>query len=294
LVGDLAATVIIPARNEADRIIHQLDALAAQDYAGAWEVVVVDNGSSDGTPSVARRYQSHLAHLRVVSAPDQRGVNYVRNVGARAARSPALLFCDADDVVSGRWVAAMVSGLERHDAVGGPLEFDTLNEPDNPGRIVRGALPPSDRLPTWYGFLPSAMGCNYGVRREVHERLGGFSESYARGGDETEFFWRLQLAGYDLGFVPGALVHYRLRRGVTANLKQAYGYHRSEPHLYKQFREHGFPGRSVREVAGTYLHLVRSAPWLLRGHEARLSWLAQAVLAWGRLVGSIRHRVFRL
>jgi glycosyltransferase involved in cell wall biosynthesis len=288
-----SASVVVPVRNEAERIREQLDALASQDHDGRWEVVVVDNGSSDGSADVARSYGSRLRDLRIINAPEARGVNYVRNVGARASRGDVILFCDADDLVVPEWVSSMVAGLTRYDGVGGPLDLASLNDPENPAWFIREPLP-ADRLPRWYGFLPSAVGCNCGVRKTVYEDLGGFSESYAGGADETEFFWRLQLAGYELGFVPGAVVAYRFRSGLRANLEQVFRYHTAEPKLYRQFRPHGFPRRSARDVLASWARLLARAPNVARGREPRLRWLALLVLHVGRLVGSVRHRVVRL
>src|SRR5205807_410290 len=131
-----------------------------------------------------------------------------RNRGASAARGRFLLFCDDDDVVSESWVGALVQALMESDAAGGPVDLTLLN----PERAVAWRHPwPYEGFATLGGFLPSPIGANCGVRRAVWQKLGGFDEHIVYGGAETEFFWRLQLAGYSLGYVPLAVVHYRLR-----------------------------------------------------------------------------------
>jgi glycosyltransferase involved in cell wall biosynthesis len=286
-------TVVLPAHNEASTIVGQLEALVAQDFGGTWEVIVVDNASTDGTAEVARRYEHRIPYLRVVGASERKGINYARNVGARAARGGSILFCDADDEVVPQWISAMADGLSRHHGVGGARDVKTLNT-GSPAFVLRPEDPP-DRLRVWNDFLPSAMGCNCGVRKDVYDALDGFDERYAGGGgDEIEFFWRLQLSGYSLGFAPAAVVRYRYRPGVWPTLKQMYRHQRAKPQLYRQFRHHGLRRPSAFPVLRGWAGLAYRLPHLIQGRDRRLLWLASAVIRWGRLVGSIRHRVLYL
>src|SRR5947208_2209765 len=98
-------SVVIPARNAATTIGLQLAALAKQDYAGAIEVVVVDNDSDDGTVEVASSFRDRLAGLRVVPARSRRSVAHARNVGFASVANDAVLVCDADDVVDEHWAS---------------------------------------------------------------------------------------------------------------------------------------------------------------------------------------------
>src|SRR5690349_17899622 len=82
-------TVVIPAYNAAATLAEQLEALAGQDYEGDWEVLVVDNGSSDATTDIARQYAKRLPACTVVKSR-RRGHSAPRNDGARAARGELL------------------------------------------------------------------------------------------------------------------------------------------------------------------------------------------------------------
>ncbi len=113
-------SVVIALRNKGPWIGAQLEALAAQRYAGPWEVVVVDNGSTDDGPQVARAMAEPLPELRVVDASDRRGTSHARNVGAHAARGDLLLYCDGDDVVAPGWIEAMVEAAAQGRPRGGP------------------------------------------------------------------------------------------------------------------------------------------------------------------------------
>ena len=101
----LDLSVVIPARNEAATIVEQLDALAAQEWSGSWEVVVVDNGSTDATPDVVTAYGAREPRVRLVQALERAGLNYARNVGIEATHGRAFALCDADDLVAPGWVA---------------------------------------------------------------------------------------------------------------------------------------------------------------------------------------------
>jgi glycosyltransferase involved in cell wall biosynthesis len=268
----VTASVIIPARNAAATIAVQLEALAEQDFAGRFEVIVVDDASSDDTSRIASEFAGRL-ELRVHRLPDPSGPNRARNAGARLARGRCLLFCDADDRADRLWVGALVGALVDVDAVGGRVELDTLNLPSTAARhrpwVFETGL---DRGP-----LASPIGTNCGVRKEVWAALRGFDESLGyQQGNETEFFWRLQLAGYWLAFVPTAVMAYRLRRSLRVNLARQFRYGYARRRL-----QHGYRACLAIPLASpesqSAVRQVGGPAWIL-GH---IAWLL-GVLA-GRL-----------
>src|SRR5690349_1945599 len=104
-------SIVIAARDAAATLGEQLDALATQVWDGTWEVLVVDNGSTDATCAIVRAAARQWPGLRLVEATDGVGPAYARNVGSRSATGRSLAFCDADDVVAPGWVAAMGGAL---------------------------------------------------------------------------------------------------------------------------------------------------------------------------------------
>lgn len=281
-------SVIIPVLNAAKTLPLQLDALAAQTYRGAWEVLVADNGSTDGSADVALRWANLLPAIRVVDASDRRGINHARNVGAAAAAGDLLVFCDADDVATPTWLEAMADALSESELVGGYLDTESLNDPVS--RSWRAGLPAAD-LPTALEFLRYAFGSNFGVRTAVFEKLEGFNETYAGGGDELEFCWRAQLANYRLAFASHAVMRYRYRTNLRSFARQVYGFSRAEPQLYRQFRDHGMPRSRLRGAFKSWRWLILHLPVLVRPSPARATWVRRAARRWGRLCGSVRHRV---
>ena len=276
-------SVVIPALNAAGTLGVQLEALARQDTGRPFEVLVADNGSTDGTAELIDRFTERLPGLRRVDASARTGTNYARNCGARAARGEYVLMCDADDEVDQGWMEALARALERADTVGGRLERRKLNphlsDPEGDNGIT-----------TRHGFLPRPIGANAGYRRAVWEALGGFNEDYTRGGTETEFFWRAQLAGYTLVDVPDAVVHYRMRTNVSKSVKQMYIWGRQSAMLFRDFKDSGMRWdvmQSVRE----WVWLLRLAWGAPRDPRMRLDLRLQSAYRAGRVVGSLKYRV---
>lgn len=284
-------SVVMPCLDAKGTIEAQLRALAGQRTSARWEVIVSDNGSTDGSQQIVQRWQARLPDLRLIDSSSRRGVSAARNFGARAARGELILICDADDIVSEHWIAAMVRAARQFDLVGGSFEESSLNPPVL--RFWRGELP-RDRLLTSLRFLPFAMGCNVGMRREVFEALGGWDERYVGGCDDVDFSWRAQLGGFTLGFAPDAVIAYRHRHGLTALCRQFYRYGLSHAVLYRQYRSHGATARPLWQVLRSWAWLLLHAADLVRSSKLRGRWLRAAALNWGQVRGSIKQRVFSL
>src|SRR5687767_8249669 len=107
----VALTVILLTRNGATTIGDQLEALAGQTWSESWELVVVDNGSTDGTLQIVEGYRTRFPVLRIVDASEKPGAGHACNEGVRAARGAAFAFCHDDDVVGDGWLAAMGEAL---------------------------------------------------------------------------------------------------------------------------------------------------------------------------------------
>lgn len=283
-------SVVIPARDAGAWIDGQLAALAAQEVPVGWEVLVADNGSTDDTRARVACWSAHLP-ARVVDASRRVGINHARNRGAAEARGELLLYCDADDVVQPGWVAAYWAARHRWDVAGGQVDGVTLNDdaarrrhPD--GRVSRG-------LAT-FGWLPTFMGCNFALHRSTHEELGGFDESFVGGSDDIDLAFRAQLGGRRLGFVPDAVVAYRLRGSLVDAARQHYRYGRSRPHLYRKFRASGMPRRSARHTVRTYALTLARLPAAVVTTGGRARWTVQAAFLAGMLAGSCQERTVYL
>lgn len=282
-------SVIVPCFNGAKTIAVQLEALANQDWSGPWEVIVSDNGSTDGSMAIVEQYQERLPNLRVVDASDRPGGAHARNVGARAATGDALAFCDADDEVAPGWVAAMVEALSTHDFVAGRLESEKLNT--SWVREVRGEGPQQDGLQGYIypPYLPHAASCNLGIKRSLYEAVGEFDESQIL--HDTDYCWRVQLAGTELHFIPDVVVHYRYRDTLGGTYRQARNYGEYNVILYKKYRRLGMPQLSWKTSVKAWVRLLRRL-LRIRCRKDLAKWVWSFCWRMGRLQGSVKHRVF--
>jgi glycosyltransferase involved in cell wall biosynthesis len=274
-------SVVMPVFNEARHIDQQLGALAAQTYPGDWELIVADNGSTDGTQGIVESWMTRLP-VRVVDAGARRGCGPARNQGVEAARGDALLFCDADDIVEPGWLGAHGSALDRVALSAGAIVF--FQETPAPVAEVPSAAP------TLLGWLPYAQGANCGVRREAYDAVGGFNEAN-RYAEDVEFSWAVQLAGFSLAYTPGAVVQKRVRTTARELFVQSYRYGLCDVDMYRRYRAHGASRAPGRDAARTYLGLLARLP-ALASPVVRERWLRQAGRRSGRLVGSMRDRTF--
>jgi glycosyltransferase involved in cell wall biosynthesis len=271
-------SVVLPVRNGAGTIGDQLSALAEQEVTEPWELLVVDNGSTDGTREVAERWRDRLP-LTIVDGGDLASIAAARNSGVAAARSDRLLFCDSDDVVQPGWIAAHLTALEVADLVGGHLRDDLIEEPADRAGIRWLSPYPTDRLPEASGGPPFAPGANYAVRRQVVEALGGW-DAAAHTAEDIDFSWRAHAAGFRLAFAPGALIAYRQRSCARDVARQAFDYGGARRRLQARHRGTIPPRRGpALRVLATGLRLSLSAlarPWSRRRRLLWLRWVSYA------------------
>ena len=283
-----SVSVVVPAYNEAAHLGAQLRALGAQDYEGEVEILVADNGSTDGTPDVARAAaEQSLPQVRVLDASQRPGPSAARNAGWRAARGELVLFCDADDLVEPGWVRAMVDALGTAGVVGGRLEVESLND----RLTLAWRQPPAQTaLPRGEGYLPFAMGSNMGARADVLRTVGGFDEELDRSGEEPDLCWKAQLAGEAIAFAPDAVIRYRLRQGLCPLVRQQRNWGKGSVDLYVRFRDKGMPRSSTARSLRRWAELLAATPYALASRERRGRWAARLAYRWGRVLASIEHR----
>lgn len=282
-------TVVLPCRNGAGTIAGQLEALAAQEWDGSWEVVVSDNGSTDGTAGVVAGFRGRLPGLRVIDSSARAGVAYARNAGVAAARGRSVLLCDDDDVVAPGWLAAMAAALRRHDFVAATLELATLNPVwtrdarQAPG--LRQLEPP---------FLPYAFGASLGFRVTRHQAIGGFDESFVGGADDIDYCFRMQLDGAALHLVQDAVTHYRIRSDLRSVYRQGRAYSRGDVRLYAKYRSRGMRWAPLRRAVKFWVLVLPRLVPALRSRTALAGWLWRLGRRVGFLEGSLRHRLLAL
>ena len=281
-------SVIVPVLNAAATLDHQLEALARQAQDRACEILVADNGSTDGSPELAAAWQDKVPALRIIDASAHRGAGASRNAAARVARGDAFAFCDADDIVQPGWIAGYADAARHHDlAAGAIFHFSDRGRPVPPYRRR-----PSTKASVVLDFLPFADSANLMVVRKAFEAVGGFSEDLDRSGD-VDLSWRLQLAGYKLHFEPTAIVAKREKSQLEDLWRQEVAWGAADVELYLRFRDQGLRRSSPLTTARAKVRRVASRPEVA-GFKNRRRWIAQLAHEWGRAKRSARRRVLFL
>jgi GT2 family glycosyltransferase len=285
-------SVVIACYNGADLIANQLQALANQSYLGPWEVIVSDNGSTDGSQCIVREFAETMDNLYLVDASDRRSCAHARNLGVAAASGEAVLFLDDDDEVSSGYLSAMSAALSEHDFVAGRLETTKLNPPWV--QKARGRHPQTEGLIHYRypPFLPHAAGCTLGFKRHLYEVVGGLDEGFTTC-EDTDFCFRLQLKGVPLYFVADAVLHYRYRHTLRELFRQASAYSEGNVKIYKEYRHQGMPELQLRQGLYHWKRLIKSSIRVRdKGDLAGWVW----GLGWrvGRVKGSLKNRVVAL
>jgi GT2 family glycosyltransferase len=198
-----ALSVVIPVLNGGRFLRDQLAALAHEEVEGGFEVLVCDNGSTDGSVGIAHEFDDRL-NLRVLDASQRRGQTHARNVGAAAANGGVLVFVDQDDVVAPGYLAAMRVALNENELVAARVDTERLNK----GWV--GAARELAQTSSLAGLsIPWAYGCTLGIRRTLFQRLGGFDTDLVVAAEDIDLCWRAAKVGIQLAFVSDAVLFYR-------------------------------------------------------------------------------------
>ncbi|MBB5224394.1 glycosyltransferase involved in cell wall biosynthesis [Amaricoccus macauensis] len=254
-------TVVIPAYERAATIVAAIDSVLRQTRTD-FELLVIDDGSSDGTAEAAETVAD--PRLRVVRLPKNRGAAGARNAGAAEARGRWIAFQDSDDEWLPEKLALQLARLEAHpDAIAAYCGLLTVGEldADAHGR-TRLAYVPGPEIELVEGRIqPTLLMQNVMstqtvvVRRDVFLALGGFDESLPAM-EDWEFAIRLAGAG-EIAFVDAPLVHQRFSpNSLTRNLE-------------KQLRSHAMILEKSRPLYAGRPDLLARQYYILAGDSRR-------------------------
>lgn len=218
-------SVIVCSYNGAKTLAACLESLGKIDYP-SYEVILVDDGSTDDTPAIAARFPE-IRYIRQTN----HGLSHARNTGAAAAAGEVFAYTDSDCMADIDWLYYLIGTLVSGDyaGVGGPnvspparnwVQACVAAAPGGPSHVLL--------TDTVAEHIP---GCNMAWYRWAFESVGGFDAEYRKAGDDVDFCWRIQQAGHEIGFSPTAIVwHYR-RFTLEAFRKQQEGYGEAESML---------------------------------------------------------------
>jgi len=207
-----------------------------------FEVILVDNGSTDGSLERAREAFGSEPRLRFVQNNASLGPAVGRNRGARVARGRYLIFLDNDTQVENEWIGGFVAVFENDSSIGAAqaklLRMGSVEQYDCAGDYLGplGFLIERSRGARDTGQLDfiadilSAKSAGSIIRRDLFERIGGFDEDYYMYLEETDLSWRVWLSGHRVVFVPNAVVYHAFntpkkdfKRYYTKDIVRYYG-----------------------------------------------------------------------
>jgi cellulose synthase/poly-beta-1,6-N-acetylglucosamine synthase-like glycosyltransferase len=197
-------SVIVPAYNAADTLGPCLQALLDQTVPkGAYEVIVVDDGSNDATAEIARSYD-----VRILSQPHQ-GPTKARNWGVAEANGVIVLFTDADCVPARDWIEQMVKPLAGPEIVGVKGAYATRQRGIIP-RFVQLEFEERYRLLGRYRYIDFVDTHAAAFRKTIIRTVGGFDPAIpGPTAEDADLSYRISRGGYKMTFNPAAIVYHR-------------------------------------------------------------------------------------
>ncbi len=201
-------SVVIPTLNNERLIKGCLFSLLQIDYpAERREILVVDNGSLDGTVEIITGFPVTCLY------EERRGVSYARNRGIEASKGHILTFTDPDCVVSRGWLRELVRPFEEETVGGVAGEIVPYPATTPAERYAARRRSHSQERPLKDPSRPFAMISNLAFRREVFERVGLFDTRFIGGGwEDADLCWRFSRGtGWELAYAPRAIVFHRYR-----------------------------------------------------------------------------------
>lgn len=216
-------SVVVPAYNAQRTLRHCLTSLFEQSYPRErYEVIVIDDGSTDTTTAIAREFGVRLHHSA------RRGPAAARNLGIAMSRAALVAFTDADCVAHPDWLRELAQALADPDVggAGGPILTYVRPHQSKAERFCDECLPLVNYLSGPDEYLPHLFTANAAYRRELLVRLGGFDPGLFTG-EDVDLSWRLQLN-----------TEHTVRFAVRATI---FHWHRaSVAGLARQYRQYGF------------------------------------------------------
>ncbi|MBI4541227.1 MAG: glycosyltransferase family 2 protein [Gemmatimonadetes bacterium] len=211
----LRVSVVIPTWNGAPMLTHALDSLARQTWSD-FEIIVVDNGSSDGTAElVARQYP----HVGLVHFRENRGFAAAVNAGIRESRGEIVVLMNNDTEADARWLEALARALEAHPEVGScaskVLDFHDRARIDSAGDrlgLIASQIGHGERDGPAFAcprYVLSACAGAAAYRRRMLATLGLFDERFESYLEDVDLGVRAQLRGYRCLYVPDAVIFHR-------------------------------------------------------------------------------------
>lgn len=290
-------SIVVPFYNRCADVEPCLRSLQAQKLSAGrtFEIVAVDNGSTDGTLEALRR-----AGVRVFTC-SRRGPAAARNEGLRHARGEIVAFTDSDCIAEPGWLADLIRPFhEQQDVVfsGGPILARTMRPPGARFVEEQGVLDQWLLFSGAPGFPSFFATANAAFRSQAIRDAGGFDESLIAG-EDADLCWRIVERGGSIAYCHKAIVRHRHRATFGGLYRWAFGYGESGAAVFAKHRRrmakraryawNEYPALAAAPVR-CFLSAIRGKnPYEIRRPLYEAVWRTGYLL--GRWRGSIRYRV---
>jgi GT2 family glycosyltransferase len=275
------ASIVIPHWNGRQHLDDCLNALRRQTYRD-FEVILVDNGSTDGSQEYVRE---HFPEVRLLELGENRGFTGAGNAGHAAAEGKFIFLLNNDTEADPGWLAAVMDAFQRHPEVGSVaskmLLFDQRDRFHTAGDYYREDGIPGNRG-VWQRdegqyqqeeLVFSACGGAAAYRRAMTEQIGFLDDDFFFSCEDVDIAWRAHLAGWEVLYVPTAVVYHKLKASSGAGPMSSY--HDGRNFLYVIWKN--YPGSLLRR---NWLKLLRA--------QLGISW--EALRAWRGTAARARLR----
>lgn len=210
-------SVILITYNRMDDLIECIESLRSQKY-GRFEIIVVDNNSTDGTPE---QIGDRFPNVNLIRLDENLGVAGARNVGFRHARGDIHVVIDDDCIVKDPDLLTKVDAFFEHNDGVGILAFRILNY--DTGKISRHEFPHKKKRRDHQMFETTYfVGAGHAIRRELFEKIGYLYEAYFFTFEEMDFSWRALEAGYRIVYSPDVTVYHKASASARPSWRKVY------------------------------------------------------------------------
>lgn len=278
------ASIIIPHFNGKRHLDDCLNSLRRQTFTD-FEVILADNGSTDGTQAYVRK---QFPEVRLLELGHNRGFTGACNAGWEASCGEIIILLNNDTEADPDWLSEIVSAFERHPEVGivacKMLLFDRRDHFHTAGDIYRVDGIPGNRG-VWQQdvgqydaeeYVFSACGGGASYRRTMLEEIGFLDDDFFFSCEDVDLAWRAQLAGWKTLYVPTAVLYHKLK--ASAGTGPISSYHDGRNFLYVIWKN--YPTSLLR----VYWKEILRAQWRIT-REALAAWRGAAARA--RLRGQL-------
>ncbi len=248
-------SIVVPAFNEEKNIERSITSLLNQDFKGKYEIIVVNDGSTDNTEKTVKEIIKKSENkIKLLNQPNQ-GPAAARNAGAKIAKGKIVLFTDSDCVVEKGWIKEMVEPFKNKEVVGVQGRYKIYNKESLVARFVQYEIEERYQRMEKQKYIDFIGSYSAGYRKDVFLKFGGFDTSFKKAsGEDPEISYRIADKGMKMVFAPKAVVYHSHPDTLKRYLKMKYGRGYWGELLYKKHPEKRF-GQSYNSIY-YFLHIM--------------------------------------